>query len=510
MEQQRKGGWIPVVNQWKGGRGKGMEASHGLFSVFVDHIPSKMDAKSLFKFFSKFGIVKDVFIPFKRRVVSHSRFGFVRFDCNVAVDIAIQKANSLLVDDKVLEVKTATLDRRKRDEHNRQNPEVVKPQFIRRSFEANRFRGHAPFAGQRSFADVLQGVNTSTSIKVTEEGNGWLYGSAIIRLNTERSFHSVRQGLKEKGLEHILVRKGSGRDIILTFNTQEELKSNIGNLKAWFKDLSQFVVEFKTGNHFVQERCVWLRCCGIPLHVWNRSTLTKIGSLWGSVLSIEGDLCQPKSFSHARIRVATSNMEFIAKSLTLDCKGEDHKIFVCEDLQSDLSSLNHNGMYESSTLETCCSVEEVNFLVLDGKEMGEDDEVVAANAMFGAEFACPIDTVVEETPCDGGLNRGGACAEKPLMDLMEKSDYFSNSNDERQKCIEQVFTPAYIRCMNEISAGGGPGINLEVDLAHFEKQPSLLDFLVGPFTLMVLLAGPMYLHLILGCILTLFPTETRV
>ncbi|XP_028058068.1 serine/arginine-rich splicing factor 2-like [Camellia sinensis] len=126
MEQQRKGGWIPAVNQWKGGRGKGMEASHGLFSVFVDHIPSKMDAKSLFKFFSKFGIVKDVFIPSKRRVVSHSRFGFVRFDCNVATDIAIQKANGLLVDDKVLEVKAATLDRRKREEHNRRNPEVMK------------------------------------------------------------------------------------------------------------------------------------------------------------------------------------------------------------------------------------------------------------------------------------------------------------------------------------------------------------------------------------------------
>ncbi|KAL7253605.1 hypothetical protein ACSBR1_008025 [Camellia fascicularis] len=171
-----------------------------------------MDAKSLFKFFSKFGIVKDVFIPSKRRVVSHSRFGFVRFDCNVAADIAIQKANGLLVDDKVLEVKAATLDRRKREEHNRRNPEVVKSQFIRRSFEANRFRGHAPFVGQRSFADVLQGVNTNTSVKVTEEGNGWLYESAVIRLNTEHSIHSVREALKEKGLDHILVRKGGGRD----------------------------------------------------------------------------------------------------------------------------------------------------------------------------------------------------------------------------------------------------------------------------------------------------------
>ncbi|CAL5388666.1 unnamed protein product [Camellia sinensis] len=157
-------------------------------------------------------------------------------------------------------------------------------------------------------------------------------------------------------------------------------------------------------------------------------------------------------------------MEFIATSLTLDCNGEDHKIFVCEDPQPD-------GMYESTSLATCCSVEEVNFPVIDGKEREEDDEVAAAKGMFGAELACPMDTIVEETPCDGGVNKGGACAERPLIDLMEKAGHFSNSNDERQKCIEQVYTPGFVRCMKEVSACSGPGINLEVDLAHFEKQP---------------------------------------
>ncbi|KAL7228990.1 hypothetical protein ACSBR2_007647 [Camellia fascicularis] len=86
-----------------------------------------MDTKSLFKLFTKFGIVKDVFIPSKRRKVTNSRFGFVRFDCHVAADVAIQKANGLLVDDMVLEVKNATYDRRNREEQSRR-----KPQFIRK------------------------------------------------------------------------------------------------------------------------------------------------------------------------------------------------------------------------------------------------------------------------------------------------------------------------------------------------------------------------------------------
>ncbi|GMP42883.1 hypothetical protein CsSME_00012472 [Camellia sinensis var. sinensis] len=330
--------------------------------------------------FSKI-LVKDAFIPSKRRLVSHSRFGFVMFDYHVAADIAIQKANGLLVDNKVLE-------------EPRSPPSIRKSQFIRRSFEINRSRGHVSFAGQRSFVDILQGVKTNTSTKVTEEGNCWLYGSVIICFNTEYSILNVSETLKEKGLEHILVRKGGGRDGILTFNSQDELKSNIGNLKDWFKDLSQFVVEWK-------------------------------------------------------IRVATSTMEAITKPLTMECKGKAHTIFVREDHLPNLSSMKHNGMYESSLLETCCSVKEANFPAIEGRKMGEDDEVAEASAMFGAEIACthektqgkhPTDTVVEETPYDGGDIKGGrACIEKPLMDLMD-------------------------------NAGGGPGINLEVDLAHFAKQ----------------------------------------
>ncbi|KAL7208468.1 hypothetical protein ACSBR1_030253 [Camellia fascicularis] len=89
MEQGRNGGWIPVRRQQKGGEAQGKEAKHGLFTVFVDKLPLAMDAKSLFNLFTKFRIMKDVFIPAKRRIVTNSRFGFVRFDCHVAADIAI-------------------------------------------------------------------------------------------------------------------------------------------------------------------------------------------------------------------------------------------------------------------------------------------------------------------------------------------------------------------------------------------------------------------------------------
>ncbi|KAL7243401.1 hypothetical protein ACSBR1_015740 [Camellia fascicularis] len=202
MEQGGNGGWISVVRQRKRSGAQGKEVNYGPFTIFVDNLPKAMDVKSPFKLFTKFSIVKDVFIPFKRRKVTDSRFGFVRFDCHVAADIAIQKANGLLVDDMVLEVKNATYDRSNGDEQSRRRPRIT-----RRPFETSRNRGKVSYVDQRSFAEVLKGDTSSVAgkasvtIKVNKDGHGWLYKRALIRLNTEYSIHNIKKALKKKGLD---------------------------------------------------------------------------------------------------------------------------------------------------------------------------------------------------------------------------------------------------------------------------------------------------------------------
>ncbi|KAL7205813.1 hypothetical protein ACSBR2_018684 [Camellia fascicularis] len=181
-----------------------------------------MDAKSLFKLFTKFGIVKDVFIPFKRQKMSNSRFGFVRFNCPVASDIAILKANGLLVDDRVLEVKYAINDMSSRDMRNRKV-----------------FQG----------VTIIAAGTANMSIKVNEDGHSWLYESVIIRLRSDYSTSNIKKALKENRLDQIEVREGGCRDVVLTFKSQEELKSNIHSIKEWFQDWSQFVLEWKLEVH---------------------------------------------------------------------------------------------------------------------------------------------------------------------------------------------------------------------------------------------------------------------
>ena len=134
--------------------------------------------------------------------MTNSRFGFVRFDCPVAADIAIQKVNGLLVDERVLEIKKATNDRSNKDEQGRREPHTIK-----RPSETNRNRGEIPCTGLRSFAEVVNGDTptvagkASLTIKANEDGHGWLYDSAIVKLNTEYSTINIENVLKEKGLD---------------------------------------------------------------------------------------------------------------------------------------------------------------------------------------------------------------------------------------------------------------------------------------------------------------------
>lgn len=64
-----------------------------------------MDPKSLYTLFSKFGIVKDIFIPMKRTQITGFRFGFVRYNYKVATNMVVQKAKGLWCDNKALKVK---------------------------------------------------------------------------------------------------------------------------------------------------------------------------------------------------------------------------------------------------------------------------------------------------------------------------------------------------------------------------------------------------------------------
>ncbi|XP_028095427.1 uncharacterized protein LOC114295404 [Camellia sinensis] len=158
-----------------------------------------MDPKGLFNLFKKFGVVNDVFIPHKRRRITASRFGFVRFSCQVAANVAMQKANGLWVDGKVVKLGNT-------------------------------------------------GEMGAVTVKVEKIGNGWLYESLILCLRAKYTTVNMKMELEARGTKDAVVRKGGGRDLILSFNSNEEMKLKMKDVKEIFGDWCEEVVTRDAGK----------------------------------------------------------------------------------------------------------------------------------------------------------------------------------------------------------------------------------------------------------------------
>ncbi|GAB2289444.1 hypothetical protein Dimus_023753 [Dionaea muscipula] len=106
--EMRASDWNPVTRK-KAWRQRGMQ-NDLVVTIYVEDLPEQLNRKEMHHLFSKFGVVCDVYIPFKRNWKG-MRFGFVRYGCKVAADVAVQKTNGLWIGDKKLTVKLAEYSR---------------------------------------------------------------------------------------------------------------------------------------------------------------------------------------------------------------------------------------------------------------------------------------------------------------------------------------------------------------------------------------------------------------
>ncbi|GMP49946.1 hypothetical protein CsSME_00016752 [Camellia sinensis var. sinensis] len=292
------GGWMPVIYRKQRQRMSGSSRSGAeQITLFVDNLPWSMSPEGFFSLFSKFGVVKDVYIPNKTRKSTRTRFGFVRYDCLVAADVAVQKANGLWVDNISIFIKRADY---------RKTSGVKEPQSKMKAVVGNDGVGHKlvhladrPLRdGQgKSYADVVRGGGEGGLVMVGhEEGNGWLYESVIAKLNMGFDFLDFENLVHLIGSEDIKVRRGGGKDVVLTFKSVEDLKAKMGQLDECLKEWCCSVMEGRRAVVLEQERNVWLCCYGVSLNLWSANTFKSIGNLWGEVVNIADETSCMKSF----------------------------------------------------------------------------------------------------------------------------------------------------------------------------------------------------------------------
>ncbi|KAL7218941.1 hypothetical protein ACSBR2_012080 [Camellia fascicularis] len=287
-----------------------------MFTVFVDNLPESMDPRGLFKLFSNYEVV--------------------------AASVAVQKAEGLWCDDKELKVRIATYGNKdqnlKIQESRKDSTNLIKQRMHWQPTEGVK--------GQSSYMDVVQGFNRDIKripIKSEEIGNGWLYESLLVKLKAFLTFDVFKKECSNRGVKDVNIRDRGDRVVVLTFQLVKHMKEWKVKLEEWIYEWCISMEEWEKGKMIESERCVWLYCFGIPFNLWNIKTLNDIGRVWGEVVQHDEGTNNLASFQWSKVRIITTNREFINAVVILECNGAQYPIRVCEEISLPLGTTTGLG-----------------------------------------------------------------------------------------------------------------------------------------------------------------------
>ncbi|GAB2266795.1 hypothetical protein Dimus_001784 [Dionaea muscipula] len=231
--------WRPVIDARRLRHRPSSVSTGDLVSLFLNNIPETMTARDLFSVLNKFVKVFDVFIPGKRRIVTKSRFGFVKVKGHSNADVLIRKVS------------------------------------FQRKFYVDTLKGHR-----------VETVTCSPSpeVHVQKQRTHWLYCSPIDTLLENKDVRSFKEEFLRIHPLPFQSTDYGGKLLLLTFlgrgDRERALNGEVMALLPWFCWIKPWSNECQPGVH----RDAWIKCSGLPHQLWSHDDLAKIGRLWGDVL----------------------------------------------------------------------------------------------------------------------------------------------------------------------------------------------------------------------------------
>ncbi|GAB2279650.1 hypothetical protein Dimus_014294 [Dionaea muscipula] len=354
-----------------------------------------MGSTELRKMFVKFGVVVDSFIPRKRSRAGR-RFGFVRYDCAVAAEVAIHQTNRIWIQDKELKVKKADYDRvkasrpttkgyvthekdysyvKRRVENRRVETQPVVAKRLggtvsqkvyshaRRWVEKGRVKALTVLANQlggsvslnETYANAVRGGTNSQdkipTVRVETIGNGWLYRSAIATFGDYRYPEAMFDSFMEEKEEDVLVRRMRRSKVLLTFPSETRMNVFIEDHNNGGKPMFVIVKPWSVSEEYTFGREVWISCYGVPVHAWNVGTFTAIGQLWGEVLCIEKDTAKCVRCNVGKVKVYTQSALTINGQMNLMVGRKSFQIRVSEEQSVFIYNSDFSCMYACHGVE---------------------------------------------------------------------------------------------------------------------------------------------------------------
>ncbi|OMO64598.1 hypothetical protein CCACVL1_21648 [Corchorus capsularis] len=321
--------------EWRSRNRCSLDWRSRLHSVFVGNLHWRATLGILWKTFSDFGVVVDVFIPTRTSFGCRddgSRFAFVRYKRKEEAEKAIEKGNGLSVGNRSIIVRKATQCRKCREERKIQSNSVETMCAKEGGFHFKSF--------ERSFKEVTtQSQNDARPDFPSEAGlqkNGglkldipnskleWLERSAMGILRSPFYYNLIQDSLCRQGIG-VAIALMSDIQLLLTFLSKEEMGTFIQDYREMFQTWFDDIIPWKE-NIVERYHHVWIKVEEVPLLLWHEKFFNEIGSYWGKVLSIAEVTINRKNFTAAWLKLEVANKRSIPSVLEGEINGVKFRV----------------------------------------------------------------------------------------------------------------------------------------------------------------------------------------
>lgn len=321
-------------------------------SYFFTRIPDNFDAVAMSGVFNKYGKVKEVVIPFKR-MKNGQRFGFVRFWDVLDPKYFERKLDNIIIGCSKINV---NLPRFGKETVNMKKVESRKPppkpmlQFATRAGKVQTGRSFKDALNGDKGCDVnsdVQGNRNSgkeKQIEIDDEIAPWLRNSLVGKVKNVELMNSIHDHLILEGINCIRVRYLGDNFVLLTGEDGANVDVIWNHDREWLDGIFESISPWSPETA-LDHRLVWIRCEGIPLHLWKVSFFKEITKEVGEVIAVDGDTRDFRKVDGARLCVRTSEMAPIFIHYNMKIKEVTYNIRLLEELPSYGSC---NGCRESS------------------------------------------------------------------------------------------------------------------------------------------------------------------
>ncbi|GKV05161.1 hypothetical protein SLEP1_g17203 [Rubroshorea leprosula] len=313
---------------------------------FFTNFPEDWEMGEMWRVFIKIRRVIQVFIA-KKRDQKGKRFGFVRFLEVKDIRSVEYQLNQIKIGHQTLQANLARFSMHETQKKREENKAIkAKDQPYAGALGAT----GPQIEGHRSYVDVVRSnlgrIDNKTKPHwawkmkkragaAKEEKEDWngmevqadeknirrLENCYVGRAKCPEIISTLQDKFAMEGYFSAKVTPMGGNLVLLSSGNKEELKHLVDEGREW---LAQWFTDVRpwTPEEVATERFTWLRCQGVPLHIWKSNFFETVACMFGQFVSLDGSTIKKSKLDVAKILILTPLQENIKKVLKIQVKNK--------------------------------------------------------------------------------------------------------------------------------------------------------------------------------------------